>query len=264
MEKSNGKTSVRLGSVILGCGLLHSCGFETIDTGHRGIFVKFGEIQGEPVTEGFYTYNPFTTSLHEIDVRERKLEKTTSVFTKDTQHVGISFAITYYPDPNKIHQIYKQFGKDWQDKIIEPVALGSVRDVIGRYVADDLVGKLEIAKADSERELKDKLATRDIFLTRLDFTGVDFDAGYKAAIEAKVIAVQRAAEAKNKTVEIEENAKQSVIAAKAEAQSMTIRSQALSQNKGLVDYEAVQRWDGKLPQYMMGDSMPFIKLGEDK
>lgn len=25
-------------------------------------------------------------------------------------------------------------------------------------------------------------------------------------------------------------------------------------------YEAVQKWDGKMPQYMMGDSIPFINL----
>lgn len=260
--KNYGRASGKVVCLILGCNLIHSCGFETIDTGHRGLFVKFGEIQGEPVPEGFYKYNPFSTSLIEIDVRERKIEKETNCFTKDTQHVSVSFAITYYPDPSKVHDIYKQFGLDWQSKIIEPVALGSVRDVIGRYVADDLVAKLEIAKCDAERELREKLVGRNMVLTRLDFTGIDFDDGYKRAIESKVVAIQKAAEAKNRTVEVEEHAKQSIIAAQAEAKSMAIRSQALSQNKGLVDYEAVQRWDGKLPQYMMGNSVPFINLGK--
>ena len=31
-------------------------------------------------------------------------------------------------------------------------------------------------------------------------------------------------------------------------------------NKNLVEYEAVQKWDGKLPQYMMGNSVPFVNL----
>ena len=257
------RNSYKIFGLVYGLSALNSCGFEVIDTGHRGLFVKFGEIQGEPVPEGVYGYNPFSTDMLEIDVRERKLEKSTNCFTKDTQHVGVNFVITFFPDPSKVHLLHKQFGWDWQEKIIEPVALGSVRDVIGRYVADDLVGKLETAKHDAENELKQKLASRDIFLTRLDVTGIDFDEGYKNAIEAKVIAIQRASEAKNKTVEVEEQAKQAVIAAQAEAKSMTIRSQALSQNKGLVEYEAVQKWDGKLPQYMLGDSTPFIKIGRD-
>ena len=40
---------------------------------------------------------------------------------------------------------------------------------------------------------------------------------------------------------------------------MRIRSQALSQNQNLVAYEAVQKWDGKLPVNMYGSApLPFI------
>ena len=54
--------------------------------------------------------------------------------------------------------------------------------------------------------------------------------------------------------------KEAEAAAQAEAKSMAIRAQALSQNKSLVQYEAVQKWDGKLPQYMLGNSVPFINV----
>ena len=69
-----------------------------------------------------------------------------------------------------------------------------------------------------------------------------------------------ALKAKNKTVQVQEEARQKVIAAEAEARSMAIRAQALSQNKSLVQYEAVQKWDGKMPQYMLGNSVPFINV----
>ena len=41
---------------------------------------------------------------------------------------------------------------------------------------------------------------------------------------------------------------------------MKIRATALTQNKALVEYEAVKKWDGKMPQYMMGNSVPFINI----
>ena len=75
---------------------------------------------------------------------------------------------------------------------------------------------------------------------------------------------QEALKAKNKTVQVQEEAKQKVIAAEAEARSMAIRAQALSQNKSLVQYEAVQKWDGKMPQYMLGNSVPFINVNPAK
>ena len=45
---------------------------------------------------------------------------------------------------------------------------------------------------------------------------------------------------------------------------MAIRAQALTQNKALVEYEAVKKWDGKLPEYMLGGSVPFINLNTKK
>ena len=93
-----------------------------------------------------------------------------------------------------------------------------------------------------------------------DVTAVKYFKKAKKAIESKVTAEQEALKAKNKTVQVEEEAKQKVIAAQAEAKSMAIRAQALSQNKSLVQYEAVQKWDGKMPQYMMGNSVPFINV----
>lgn len=83
---------------------------------------------------------------------------------------------------------------------------------------------------------------------------------FERAIESKVTAQQEALKAKNKTVQIQEEAKQKLISAEAEAKSMTIRANALTRNKALVEYEAVQKWDGKLPEYMMGNSIPFLNL----
>ena len=41
---------------------------------------------------------------------------------------------------------------------------------------------------------------------------------------------------------------------------MRIKSQALAQNKGLVQFEIAQKWDGKLPVYMLGNSIPLLDL----
>jgi prohibitin 2 len=240
--------------------LLTGCGCEVVDTGYRGVETKFGEIQGGPLPEGFYFYNPVTSSIKEIDVREHKLESVTEAFTRDTQNVKVAFAMTFYPDPKKIHEMYRQFGDEWQEKIVLPATLGSIKDVIGQYIADDLVSKRETAKKAAEEELKANLASRDVLVTRLDFTNLDFDDAYEKAVEAKVVAIQKAAEAKNKTVEVEEQAKQQIISAEAQAKSMRIRSEALSQNKNLVEYEAVQKWNGVLPQYSMGGAVPFLNL----
>jgi regulator of protease activity HflC (stomatin/prohibitin superfamily) len=244
---------------------LTGCGFEIVDTGRRGLKVEFGKVTSEPLPEDIYFYNPFTTDVIEIDVRERKLEGETYAFTKDTQNVKLAYSLTYYPDPAKIKELYVQFGSAWEEKIVNQVVLGSMKDAIGQWIADDLVSKREVAKDSAEKEITEALATRSIMVTRLDFTNLDFDDAYEKAVEEKVVAVQNAAKAKNVTVQIMEEAKQKIETAKADAESMRIKSNALSQNKSLIGYEIATRWNGVLPQIMLGNgSMPMLDLSKLK
>jgi hypothetical protein len=46
--------------------------------------------------------------------------------------------------------------------------------------------------------------------------------------------------------------------AKGDAQAIQIEAQALSQNPQVIQYQAVQKWDGHLPQATSG--VPFINL----
>lgn len=244
--------------------IVTGCGIEQVDEGYRGIKRNWGKVVGEPLTPGLHFYNPISSDIFEMAVKEKKFEHNTPCFTKDTQTVAVGYAITYFPDPKYIGSLYSQFGKEWENQIIVPAVLGSLKDAIGQYIADDLVSKREAVKKAAEKEVKEALASRNVNVTRLDITNLDFDDEYEKAVEAKVVAIQKAAKAKNQTVEIEENARQTVLSAKASAESMRIRSQALAQNKGLVQYEAVQKWDGKLPQYQFGNSTPFISIDKLK
>ena len=240
---------------------LTACGFEQVDEGFRGIQTRWGKVEGQPLEPGIHFYNPISRDIFEMEVREQKIEADTQCFTKDTQTVTVAFAVTYYPDQSKIGDMYSQFGKKWQEKVIMPAVLGSIKDAIGGYIADDLVSKREAVKIAAQKEIVDALATRDVVVTRLDIINLDFEDAFESAVESKVVAIQRALESKNKTVEVEEQAKQKVLDAEAEAKSMRIRSDALSRNKSLVEYEAVQKWDGKLPEIIMGQgSTPFIDL----
>lgn len=242
---------------------LTACGFETVSTGHRGIKTRFGEVIGQPLPEGLYFYNPITTSIHEYQVRQETWAEKTSVFTKDTQRVEVEFAVTFYPDPAVVTELYKTIGDERAlvSKIIKPTALGSLKDAIGEVIADELVAKRELVTKAALKEVQENLKARSVIVTDLQFTNLDFDDAYEQAVEEKVVAIQSAIKAKNKTVEIEEIAKQKVKTAEAEATAMRIKSQALAQNKGLVQFEAVQKWDGRLPTFMLGSgATPILDL----
>ena len=156
--------------------------------------------------------------------------------------------------------MYREVGRDYEDKILMPVVEGTIKDVIGKWNAQDLVANREKATNEILEKLQNHLKDNYINVTDFQITAINYSDVFEKAIESKVTAEQDALKAKNKTVQIEEEAKQKLISAEAEAKSMAIRANALTQNKALVEYEAVQKWDGKMPQYMMGNSIPFINL----
>lgn len=247
-------------SRFLAATALVGCTPHVVETGTRGVKVTLGKVDKEPMTEGLHWVNPFLSRVETLGVQEQKLEDKTECFTRDTQKVDVSFVLSFYASPDKVVELYSQFGPAWVNKIVPQVALSSLKDTTGRYVADDLVGKREEARAAAFEEIKNSLATRFVVATRLDLTNLDFDDAYEKAVESKVVATQKAAEAKNKTVEVEEQAKQMLISAEAEAKSMRIRAQELSGKSGLLEWQWINKWDGKLPTHSFGANAPMPVL----
>lgn len=241
---------------------LSGCGFQTISTGHMGVHRTWHKIDSEPFGEGFYWYNPISADIYEYDVRQKTWEGKTEIFTKDTQKVTVAFAVMYAPDAVQIGTILRNVGGEdvlLRDKI-KPTVLGSIKDMIGQVIADELVGKRAEVTKESLNLVRENLKAVNVNVQDLQFTNLDFDTAYEKAVEDKVVADQNAKKAINDSKRIKEEAHQIEMTAIANANAMRIKSAALAQNKGLVQFEAVQRWNGVLPQYMFGNSTPFIDL----
>lgn len=238
---------------------LSACGVEQVDTGNRGVKTVWGEVKGESLPEGLYFYNPFSTSIHEMNCKTVKSTYSFETYTKDVQQAKIEFSINYSVDSTKAHLLFKEVGQYYSTQVIEPKVIQAVKDIIGKWEAANLIANREKATAEIINILKSTLSVNHINVENVVIENIEYSSQFEKAIEEKQIATQDAIKAKNKTKQVEEEAKQKVLSAKAEAESMRIRSQALSQNQNLVAYEAVQKWDGKLPVNIYGNApVPFI------
>ena len=245
--------------VLIFLGLfIKSC--TTVHTGEVGIVKQFGEIQKDSLAPGLHFINPFISSVDEYLIREVVISDTTECFTKDTQAVNINFSVTYSVLPGKIVSIVTEAGKDWVSVLLTPALYGRMKDVTGQYVSDELVMKRAEVKAAVLQHIQSKVKGYGIIVSNIEFTNIQFNKEYQTAVELKTVAVQKALQAKNKTVEIEEEAKQKVITAKAEAESIRIKSAALSNNSNLTKFEAIKRWDGKLPQIVGGNTGTMFNI----
>ncbi len=231
-----------------------------VGVGERGVKVTLGKVSPESLGEGMHFIMPYVQKIAKMDVKTQKYNTQTHVYTKDIQQARISYVVNYNLLSDSAYRMYQEVGMDYVSKVINPVLEGTIKDVIGKWNAQDLVANREEATNEILVKLRNQLADRYVNVSGFQIVDINYSEVFERAIESKVTAEQDALKAKNKTVQIQEEARQKVISAEAEARSMSIRANALTQNKALVEYEAVQKWNGILPQYMMGNSVPFINL----
>ena len=235
--------------------------FYTVKSTERGVLTTFGKIHQTAVEDGLHVKLPFIQGVQNVNVQRKKFDGEEMVYTKDVQTSQVGYTITYDITKANVPSLVKNIGRDYHDRIVVPYIRGVMKDVIGNYAATNLVENREEARKEIEIALVSVLDSTYFYNVSFQITELDFDDAFEKAIKEKQVAEQEALKAKNVTIQVEEKAKQTKIAAEAEAEAMRIKARALESNPKLVNYEAVQKWNGQLPQYQMGNTVPFINIG---
>ena len=190
--------------------------FRTIDAERVGVRVTFGKVSDEPCY-GLSMKWPIGSKFICFEKTTQRIEATDASYTKDIQSADIQYVFTYKVIDTNAPKLYVSEGLAYEEKLITPVLRSVTKDVIGRWTAQDLVANRDKAAAEIHQKLVDELSSE--FFTEISFqmSDIDYSDNFEAGIEAKVLAEQKAQEAKNKTLQIEEEARQKVIKAKGDA-----------------------------------------------
>jgi prohibitin 2 len=229
-----------------------------VDTGHRGVETHFGKVVSGSLPEGLYWYMPFFgTSYEQMDVRQQKWGANTETYTKDVQKADISFVMNYHLNPTKAHVMFSRVGQEWTDNIIPQMTSQAIKNEFGRWDAVKVVENRGAVASNIEASLRAKLAKQDVVLDSFDLVNVKYTGDFEQAVEAKQVAIQNATKEVNNTQAVIERGKQAVFTAEANAKALKATSDALEANPKLIEYEAIKKWDGTVPQTMVGGSAPY-------
>lgn len=234
--------------------------FYTIKSTERGVLSTFGKYHESSITDGLHVKIPFIQSVKKVNIQQKKFDGVENSYTRDVQTSEVNYTINYDLNRENVYNLIKNVGDDYHNRIVVPFIRSAVKEVFGNYAATEIVENRDKVRRDIEALLRRTVDSNYFINIQFQITDIDFDDAFETAIKEKQVAEQQALKAKNVTVQVEEKAKQVKIAAEAEAEAMRIKAQALERNPKLVEYEAVQKWDGKMPTYMMGNSMPLINL----
>lgn len=246
-------------AAVLAAGL-SGCG--QVDSGYTGLKLSWGKVVSEPLGPGLWFYNPIGGSLVVYDCREQRFDLRTNAYTKDVQSAEFQIVVTFSLDQAQLVSLHNGIGPQFIEKILQPAVIGVTKDVVGQWEADKLINGRDKATKEIFNQVSQAMKGKPIRVSSVVLANIDYSDVFEKAIEDKQVAMQNAIRAKNRTQEIEEEARQKIITAEAEAKSMQIRGDALKANPGLVQLEAVSKWDGKAPQTLViGDkATPMLNL----
>ncbi len=205
--------------------------FKTLQPGDRGIiFRKFstGLDKENVFMPGFHVIAPWN-DLHVYDVKEQKSEETMDVLDKSGLSVNIDVSVRFNPTYNKIGYLHEIFGKNYINQLVVPEVRSSVRQVAGRYTAEEIYST-------RRKEVEDAIITEtslilkrnNIEMKALLIRSINLPAKIKKAIESKLQQEQEALAYKFKLDREKSEAERKRIAAEGESNANKIINSSLT------------------------------------
>lgn len=218
----------------------------TIGTGKIAVMTRFGKVTGQELGEGFHLKNPIDRA-NEYDIKVLKEETKAAAASKDLQDVNSTLVINYRLEAGKVSEIHRTVGVLYKEKLIDPAVQEVFKSATAKFDATQLITDRAAVKADAFNELVNRLKRYGIIVQDLSITNFSFSPEFTNAIEAKQVAAQEA-----------ERAKFNLERANLDAQAQNAQKTSLSPE--LLQKYAIDKWDGRMPQYLGGSSVFNIPL----
>ena len=272
------KLWIRIGIAALAVLFLSLTCCTVVDNSEVGIkFKKFsvteqGKLKTTPCS-GFTFYNPITTSVYTYPVFIQRVDyKPFTVTTRDAAVFTMDPVLAYQLNRDMASEVFNKYRKPLRDieaGYMRTCIYDAYRITANNYSSDELMASR--AKFESEvRAMLDKSLGDEGFIVTEFTSQITPPESLSAAIEAKNQAIQESLKAENLVKQAEANAKIAIAKAEGEAKALRIqadgeayynRTVAASLNELLVRQDAIEKWDGKLPEYMGGNgAIPFINV----
>lgn len=211
--------------------ILSNTTFITIPPGKKGvIFKRFaGGINKDKIYEqGFHVVAPWN-DLIVYDVRINEGFEKMEVLSKNGLSIQVELSYRYNPESDKIGYLHDEIGNDYLERIIKPEIRSATREVIGKYLPEELYSTQREAIQDEiyQRTLKavsEKYVNLDAVLIR----SVELPAKLRDAIELKLETEQEAFQYEFRLDKERAEAERKIIEATAKAESNRILSQSLT------------------------------------
>jgi regulator of protease activity HflC (stomatin/prohibitin superfamily) len=243
-----------------------------VDQGERAVVLRLGATVGE-AGPGPHFKIPWVDTVRLITVQnQNRRYQQLEAYSRDQQPANITVSVTYVvSDPQ---MIYEQYG-DLEGavmRLIDPRVMSEVKSIFGQYDAVRAIQERIALNNDFATAVTSAITGGPVTIISVQIENIDFSDAYEQSVEQRMLAqveIQRR-EQNLRTTEVEaqiartraEGEAEAIrLRGEAEGAAIRARAEALRSNADLVQLQAVEKWDGKLPTTMVpSTALPFIDL----
>ena len=279
---------------IIGISTLFMISFITKIGGQEvGVLITPRGVSATPLKTGWHLIAPWNsvssmdrtvwvyTFSNKKDEGQIKGEDAIWTPTKDGIKMGLDLSISWRIDPEFAPWIYQNVSENdggnsgrylWiEQNIIRAKTKSALALTVSDYTPIEVYSSKRQSIQDVVfKKLQAELVLYHILLEQVDIREVFYNEEYERAINNKKLAEQEALRLVEVTKQKEEQLKQSSIdkniaiqKAQGESEALKIKGAAISSNPKIIQLEWIAKWNGTLPQYMLGNSNGVI-LNLDK
>lgn len=231
MKKNSRNALIFAGVIVVLLLIFGSSMFKTVGAGERGIIFKpFGDgIDTSTVyNEGLQVIAPWNKFII-YNVKERTLTENMDVLDKNGLSVKVEVSVRYFPSYSSLPFLHKEFGESFKEQLIIPEVRSTVRQVMGRYTAEEIYSK---KRAEVETTIIDESTTKlnSNFITTkaVLIRSITLPTQIKNAIEMKLKQEQEALAYEFKLEKEKKEAERKKIQAEGEARANRIINNSLT------------------------------------
>jgi len=212
-------------------GILSRTTFLTIQPGNKGVlFKKFsGGLDMDKVyDQGFHIVAPWNT-MFIYDVRVNEAIEELKILSKNGLTIKVELSYRNHPIADKIGYLHNEIGSEYLERIIKPEIRSATREVIGKYLPEELYSsKREAIQDEIFQRTKDEISKKHLELDAVLIRDVELPQTLQDAIERKLKEEQISLEYEFRLDQERKEAERKIIEAQAKSDANAILNQSLT------------------------------------
>lgn len=231
-----------------------------VSAGEIGVVKHFGAINVDnPLVfePGIHLKIPIRDEVVIFDTRIQKEQVESSAASRDGVSIRSTITMNYHIEAAKAPLILQNLGANYRERIIDQQIQQAFKDVTAQYAGLELIQKREEVASKAKVVLRDKLLEYYIVVDEFTIPNYEFPKEFNDAILATQVANQQNLQAQQLQEKARTEAETALIVAQGQANAQ--RAQATTLTPEYLQLQAIQKWNGQLPQYLTPNTpLPFL------